>query len=101
MPLSPDHSLLHQPYLLPLLRHTECSSHAELDICVYRFAVSPHLCPSFPHLADSGLPSKTQCGEFPGASTAEALGSILGQGTKIPQATWCRQKKKKYAIWTA
>ena len=31
----------------------------------------------------------------PGAFTAMALGSVPGQGTKIPQATWCRQKRKK------
>ena len=29
------------------------------------------------------------------ASTAEGMGSIPGQGTKIPHATWCRHKKKK------
>ena len=40
--------------------------------------------------------------EFPGdpmvrlhASIAERTGSIPGQGTKSPQATWCGQKKKK------
>ena len=27
--------------------------------------------------------------------TAEGLGSIPGQGTKIPQATWLGKKKKK------
>ena len=27
--------------------------------------------------------------------TAEGLGSIPGQGTKIPQATWFGKKKKK------
>ena len=30
-----------------------------------------------------------------GSFTAMAPGSILGQGTKIPQAAWCCQKKKK------
>ena len=29
------------------------------------------------------------------AFTALDLGSIPGQGTKSPQATWCRGKKKK------
>ena len=29
------------------------------------------------------------------ALTAEGLGSIPGQGTKIPQVTWCGQKRKK------
>jgi len=29
------------------------------------------------------------------ASTAGGEGSISGQGTKIPYATWCVQKKKK------
>ena len=40
--------------------------------------------------------------EFPGspwvglcASTVRNTSSIPGQGTKIPQATWCGQKKKK------
>ena len=28
----------------------------------------------------------------PGALTAEALSSVPGGGTKIPQATWCSQK---------
>ena len=27
--------------------------------------------------------------------TAESPGSIPGRGTKIPQAAWCGQKKKK------
>ena len=30
------------------------------------------------------------------ALTAEGLGSIPGQGTKIPQATWHKQRKRKY-----
>ena len=30
-----------------------------------------------------------------GASTAGGTGSILGRGTKIPQAMWHGQKKKK------
>ena len=29
------------------------------------------------------------------ALTAEGPGSIPGRGTKIPQAVWCSQKKKK------
>ena len=29
------------------------------------------------------------------AFTAKGLGSIPGWGTKIPQAVWCGQKKKK------
>ena len=29
------------------------------------------------------------------ALTAKSLGSIPGRGTKIPQATWCSQKRKK------
>ena len=29
------------------------------------------------------------------ASTAEGAGLIPGQGTKIPHAVWCSQKKKK------
>ena len=33
-----------------------------------------------------------------GAFTAEGPGSIPGQGTKIPQATWRGQKKKKWAL---
>ena len=28
-------------------------------------------------------------------STAAGMGSILGQGTKIPHAVWCDQKIKK------
>ena len=32
------------------------------------------------------------------ASTAGGEGSISGQGTKIPYATWCVQKKKKIKI---
>lgn len=28
------------------------------------------------------------------ASTAGARGSVCGQGTKVPQAAWCSQKKK-------
>ena len=31
------------------------------------------------------------------ASTAGGVGSIPGQGTKIPQAAWCGQNKKIYA----
>ena len=31
----------------------------------------------------------------PCASTAGGMGSIPGQGTKIPQAAWCGQRKKK------
>ena len=30
-----------------------------------------------------------------GTFTAEGLGSIPGQGTKIPQAMWCGQNKTK------
>ena len=30
-----------------------------------------------------------------GTFTAEGTGSILGWGTKIPQAMWCGKKKKK------
>ena len=30
-----------------------------------------------------------------GAFTAVALSSVPGWGTKIPQAVWCSQKKKK------
>ena len=30
-----------------------------------------------------------------GVFTAEGPGSIPGSGTKIPEATWCRQGKKK------
>ena len=26
-------------------------------------------------------------------------GSILGQGTKIPQATWCKKQKRKKYLW--
>ena len=33
------------------------------------------------------------------AFTAEYLGSLLGQRTKILQATWCGQKKKKRNIF--
>ena len=40
-------------------------------------------------------------GDFPGGPvvktqsfTAADLGSIPGQGTKIPQTLWCRKKKK-------
>ena len=29
------------------------------------------------------------------APTAEGMGSISGQGMKIPQVAWCGQKKKK------
>ena len=29
------------------------------------------------------------------SSTAGGMGSIPGQGAKIPQATWCNQKTKK------
>ena len=29
------------------------------------------------------------------APTAEGMGSILGQGTKVLHATWYRQKKQK------
>ena len=29
------------------------------------------------------------------AYSAEGLGSVLDRGTKIPQAAWCRGKKKK------
>ena len=32
------------------------------------------------------------------AFTAEGPGSIPGGGNKIPQATWCSQKKKKINI---
>ena len=32
------------------------------------------------------------------ASTAEGLGSIPGQGTKIPHAVWYGQKKKKMKV---
>ena len=31
-------------------------------------------------------------------SNAEGMGLIPGQGTKIPHATWCSQKKKKKSI---
>ena len=31
-----------------------------------------------------------------GAFTAVALSSVPGWGTKIPQAVWCSQKKKKF-----
>ena len=36
------------------------------------------------------------------ASTARGPVSICGQGTKIPQASWCGQggKKKKKEIWS-
>ena len=34
-----------------------------------------------------------------GAFTAEGPGSIPGWGTKIPQAVWCRQKKKKIGLF--
>ena len=44
---------------------------------------------------------KVPWGEFPGSpevkpapSIAEGPGSTPGQGTKIPQASWCSQKKK-------
>ena len=30
------------------------------------------------------------------AFTAKGTGSVPGQETKIPQAVWCSQKKKKY-----
>ena len=33
------------------------------------------------------------------ALTVEGPGSILGQGTKIPQATWCSQKKYNNNIY--
>ena len=33
-----------------------------------------------------------------GAFTAEGPGSIPGQGTKIPQATWRGQKKKRQTL---
>ena len=36
--------------------------------------------------------------DFPGGpvvKTAEGTGSVLGQGTKIPQATWSKNKKNK------
>ena len=32
------------------------------------------------------------------APTAESIGSIPSQGTKILHATWCRQKKRKRNI---
>ena len=32
------------------------------------------------------------------ASTAGGMGSIPGGGTKIPDATWCGQKKKKRTL---
>ena len=44
---------------------------------------------------------KTNLGEFPVqwlglcALTAKDMGSILGQGTKIPQATGCSQPNKQ------
>ena len=30
------------------------------------------------------------------AYSAEGLGSILDRGTKIPQAAWCRKKKREW-----
>ena len=32
------------------------------------------------------------------AFTAEGVGSILGQGTKIPQAMWCGQNNNKNGV---
>ena len=46
---------------------------------------------------------KVLCWEFPGnpglgAFTAVGAGSVLGLGTKIPQAMWCDQKKKMFFV---
>ena len=35
----------------------------------------------------------------PCVSKAEGMGLIPGQGTKIPNAMWCGQKKKKVCNW--
>ena len=42
---------------------------------------------------------KSRHGDFPGGpgvrtSTAGGMGSISGEGTKIPYALWCGQKNK-------
>ena len=103
MPLSSDHSLLNQPYLPPLLRHAECSSHAELDICVYWFPVSSHLRPSFPHLADSGLPFNM--GIFPGSPVGRTphfhcrgcrFSPDRGTKIRVMLCSWKKKKKTQY-----
>jgi len=54
------------------------------------------------------MPSrKPNAGEFPSSPNglglhtliAEGHGSIPSQGTKIPQAMWCSQKKEKLQIF--
>ena len=35
-----------------------------------------------------------------GAFTAAGAGSVLGLGTKIPQAMWCDWEKKMFFVWT-
>ena len=51
------------------------------------------------------LKKKKDCREFPGSPvvrtpcfTYEGPGSIPGRGTKIPQAAWRGQKKKKRGL---
>ena len=46
------------------------------------------------------VPQKIKTRDFPGgqrlcAPTAGGVGSIPGQGTRIPHAVWCSQKGKK------